>query len=306
MESMKMKYNVLITAVLMAFFMAGCGCGGNNGELVSIEVTPVVSSIEQGLTQQFTATGTYSDNTTQDLTTQVTWSSSSTTVATISNESSSQGLATSVQSGTTTITATSGSISGIATLTVVPILVTITVSPADQTIAQGATQQFTATGHYSDSTTQDITASVTWSSSAEAFATISDATGSKGLASGVAAGVTTIIASSGQLSGTAILTVTAPLPLVVLVSIKVTPENPIAHYNKTLQFTATGTYSDGSKQDITQSVIWSSSDVSIATISNAPGSKGLATTDHKYGTTIITATSGSISGSTSLLDPLGP
>ena len=54
----------------------------------------------------------------QDITTSVTWSSSDTTVATISNTAGSNGLVTSLATGTTTITALSGSISGSTLLTV--------------------------------------------------------------------------------------------------------------------------------------------------------------------------------------------
>jgi hypothetical protein len=56
----------------------------SSAELVSLSVTPANSSKTLGLTQQFTATGTYTNGTTQDLTTTVTWSSSATGVATIS------------------------------------------------------------------------------------------------------------------------------------------------------------------------------------------------------------------------------
>ncbi len=69
--------------------------------LNSIAVTPVNPSIPTGATQQFTATGNYSDGSTQNLTSQVTWTSSSTSVATIN----SAGLASGVAPGTTTITA---------------------------------------------------------------------------------------------------------------------------------------------------------------------------------------------------------
>ena len=51
--------------------------------LQSIAVTPANPSIAKGATQQFTATGTFSDNSTQNLTAQVTWASATTTVATI-------------------------------------------------------------------------------------------------------------------------------------------------------------------------------------------------------------------------------
>ena len=80
--------------------------------LDNIEVAPTNPSIVRGTLQQFTATGTFSDSTTQDLTTAVTWSSSSPGTATISNAAGSEGLASAVAIGTTTITATLGSVSG--------------------------------------------------------------------------------------------------------------------------------------------------------------------------------------------------
>jgi uncharacterized protein YjdB len=81
--------------------------------LTSITVTPSNSSIAVGTKQQFTATGTYSDNSTKNLTALVTWSSSSTSVATITTE----GNATMVAVGSTTITGASGTIAGTTTLT---------------------------------------------------------------------------------------------------------------------------------------------------------------------------------------------
>jgi hypothetical protein len=115
-----------------------------------------------------------------------------------------------VATGATTITATSGLIAGTAALTVTPaVLVSIEVSPLTASIAAGHTQQFTATGTYSDLSTVDLTNSVTWSSSVTATATIS----STGLATGVATGATTITATSGLIAGAAALTVTpAVLP----------------------------------------------------------------------------------------------
>jgi hypothetical protein len=84
--------------------------------LTSIAVTPANPAIAAGGTQQFTATGTYSDNSTQNLTTQASWSSSKTTVSTIN----SSGLASGVAGGSAIITATLGTISGSTTLTVQP------------------------------------------------------------------------------------------------------------------------------------------------------------------------------------------
>src|SRR5437773_757750 len=169
-----------------------------NATLVSIGVTPANPNLPQGLTGQFTATGTYSDNSTQDLTAQVAWSSSNTGVATIGSAS----VATRSGAGTTRITATLGRVSGSTTLTVTDAtLSTIAVTPTNPSIANGTTRQFTATGTYSDSTTQDLTTQVAWSSSAAGVATISNASGSKGLATSVAAGTTTITATLGGVSG---------------------------------------------------------------------------------------------------------
>jgi hypothetical protein len=41
--------------------------------LVSIEVSPATPSVANGLTRQFTATGLFTDNSTQNITTHVTW-----------------------------------------------------------------------------------------------------------------------------------------------------------------------------------------------------------------------------------------
>lgn len=264
--------------------------------LVSLAITPTNPSIATGSSRQFTATGTFSDDTTQDMTTAVIWSSSSTNVATISNATGSNGSAAAAGTGITTVTATSGSISGSTTLTVTPATLTsISVTPANQSIADGTTRQFTATGMYSDGTTQDLTTSVTWSSSSTNVATISNAGSSKGLATGVAAGSTTITASSGSITGSTSLTVTPA----TLTSISVTPANSSVAKGSTRQFTATGTYSDGSTQNLTSSVTWNSSNTGVATVSNAGSSKGLAT-GVAAGTATIRATSGSVSGNTSL------
>lgn len=85
--------------------------------LVSITVTPAAPSVSVGATQQFIATGTFSDNSTQVLQS-VIWSSSNASVAAISNDASNHGTALALASGTSTITASAGSISGSTVLSV--------------------------------------------------------------------------------------------------------------------------------------------------------------------------------------------
>ena len=256
--------------------------------VTSIAVTPANSTIAAGMTQQFTATGTLSNGTTQDVTSLVAWSSSNTGIATIS----AQGIASAVSVGSTTISAAFGGVTDTTTLTVQGPQ-SITVTPVNPSAATGSTLQFTAKGNFQDGSVRDLTTLVTWSSSKTGIATISNATGSQGLATAIATGSTVITATMGTVSGNTTLTVKT------LASIAVSPVNPIVGIGATLQFTATGTFSDGTSQDITSSVTWSSANSTIATISNASGSKGVAT-GNGFGTTTIKAAAGSISGSTQM------
>jgi CTP:molybdopterin cytidylyltransferase MocA len=274
-------------------------------QLVSIGVTPTSPSAPLGLTRAFTATGTYTDGTTQDVTGTVTWSSAATDIAAISNADGSRGLATSLATGSTTITATDPAtgIAGSTAFTVTAAqLVSIGVTPASPSVPLGLSQAFTATGTYTDGTTQDVTGTVTWSSAATDIAAISNADGSRGLATSLATGSTTITATDPAtaitgITGSTVLTVTSA----ALVSIAVTPANPSVITGQTQAFTATGTYTDSTTQDLTNSVTWSSSATAVATISNAAGTRGVATS-LATGSTTITATdpATSIAGSTLL------
>lgn len=241
--------------------------------LVTIEVSPNPVSIPIGETQQFAAAGTYSDGSSQDITAMASWSSSAPDVAAID----SFGLATAKKLGTATITAALSGIRGNSAVTVTQaVLVSIDVTPNPASIPAGKTQQFTATGRYSDGTSKDITAKAEWSSSAPDVADID----SSGLATAKKPGDATINARFSGVNGTSALTVTPA----VLVSLAVSPKKVAILFGKTLQFTATGTYSDGSKQDLTSKAHWSSSAPEVASVN----ASGLAVSK-KVGTTDITA-----------------
>ena len=98
-------------------------------------------------------------------------------------------------------------IPGTAVLTVTPaVLVAVVVTPPVASIGVGQSEQFTATGTYSDLSTKNLTSSVSWSSSTPGTATVS----ASGLATGVATGAVTITASDpgSLIPGIAVLTVT--------------------------------------------------------------------------------------------------
>jgi len=271
--------------------------------LTMISVSPPTPSIAVSGTQPFTATGTYSDGSTKNLTNSATWTSSNTADATIQTSGQAQpGVATGVAAGSVTITAAMSGKSGTAMLTITasaPTLATISVTPPTPSIAIAATQQFTATGTYSNGTVQVITSTVTWTSSNNSEATIQTAgRASPGLATGVSGGSVTITASLSGVNGTATLTITSSSA--TLVSIAVDPLDPSIAVGATQQFFATGTFSDGSTQDITTTSAWSSSNTADATVQTAgqpqPGlASGVST-----GSVTITASSSGKSGTTSL------
>lgn len=173
--------------------------------LTSISVTPVAPSIGAGLQQRFTAVGTFSDGSSENLASAL-WTSSALNVAAVSGDTTNPGVVASAAQGTATITASAAGASGLATLTVtVPTLVSITLSPSEDTLPLGATQQFTATGVYSDGSTQDLTSIATWSSSASVVTEIN----SSGVAAGLFQGTATIQASFGSVNASTTLTVAA-------------------------------------------------------------------------------------------------
>jgi hypothetical protein len=97
----------------------------------------------------------------------VIWTSSSPSVASVSNATGSAGIVSALGAGTTTITASVGTISATAQISVTPALVSITVSPANPSIALNSTQllQLTVTGNYSDGSSSNLTPYVNWTNS---------------------------------------------------------------------------------------------------------------------------------------------
>ncbi len=158
----------------------------------------------------------------------------------------------------------------------------------------------------------DTTVSLTWNSSTGAvsyniyrsttsgsgYAKIGNSTSTSYLDSGLTDGTTyyyvvTAVNSHSQESGFS--NQASAKPTAVLVSITVTPSNPTIAKNTTLAFTATGNYSDGTRQNLTTTAAWSSSSPSVATISAAGVATGVGA-----GSTTITAASGGVNGSTTL------
>ena len=167
---------------------------------------------------------------------------------------------------------------------VVSALSSLQLFPAGTTIANGSSQQFSVVGTFADGTQQDLTRSAGWSSSNQSVATI----GPDGIAVAASPGETTITAAIGPVTGSTNLTVSTA----TISSIAVAPANPVIAAGTTQDFQAVASLSDGTTQDVTTSVTWTSEETSTATIIENTGvASGVA-----KGQSRITATLGEKSG----------
>ncbi len=192
--------------------------------LQTIAVTPGNPSLAKGTNLALKATGTYSDGSTQDLTTQVGWSSSAGAV-TVSSAAGSQGVVTGASVGSATVSAasTTPSVTGSTSVTVTPAIVqSITVSPASVSLGLNATQQYTAAGTYSDNTVSDITSLVSWTSGNPTVVSIS----AGGLATVLATSSSAIPISASLTNGAGTLITSPPAWLSALSSLPISCPAP--------------------------------------------------------------------------------
>jgi hypothetical protein len=247
----------------------------------ALAIAPLTPSTPTGLTTQFSAIGTFSDATTQDLTFDVAWESSDPAVATIGNAPGDKGLASALDPGTTTISAAFGGQTQSTVMTVSnPALVSITIEPANASQLSLTSSEYIATGSFSDGTSSEISSQVAWTSTNSLVAEI-DAT--SGRVTTLAQGNASIRAALGDVSATTSLTVTGGN----LTGIQILPANPVlVHPTGTLEgavgttrrMTAMGSFSNGTQRDITEMVTWEALPAGFAEVSNNGVDQGLVST----------------------------
>jgi hypothetical protein len=280
---------------LMCLVLPIAGC--TNTQVNSISVAPTAQTLAVTQTVQLTATGTVSHgshpSSTENITDQVTWTSSTPAVATVT----SSGLVTAVSPGTATVSASlpglttasaSITVTGAGGTTTGATLTSLAIIPGTQSVTSPSqTSQFIAVGTTSTGATEDLTSVVIWSSSSTQVATIS----SGGLATGVGQGTTTITAiysnsNSTVVTATATFTVTGGTSE-ALTALTITPSTQaVSASGQQAQFIALGTSGNtGLEEDETNSVQWISS---IPTVASIGAKTGLAT-GVSVGTSAITA-----------------
>ena len=284
--------------LLIGLALPFVGC--SSSDVDSIAITPATQTLTAGQTAQFTATGTIGHgshpSTTEDVTTLVSWGSSTTAVATIN----SSGLATAVSAGTSTITASmpgfGGILSATAVLTVTSAgggtggdVVSISIIPGSQSVASpNQTSQFLAIGTTSSGATENVTGQAIWGSSNAQVATIT----STGLATGQSQGTTTITAILTNADKTVAAGVSTLTVLYgsseAITSLTIIPSGEaLSAEGQTSQLVAIGTSgSTGLQLDVTSSpqLTWGSSIPTIASVNTTGLVTGLS-----VGSTTITA-----------------
>ncbi|KPA19658.1 bacterial Ig-like domain, group 2 [Candidatus Magnetomorum sp. HK-1] len=240
------------------------------GELQSIEVKTDLLSTPKGMPIQLHALGTF-EKTSEiiDITNQVNWSSSNNSIATI--DSSQSGLLNSFATGEILVFAILDDVSNYIEVEIKsPILTGLRIVPQNPLLHPFHTQQFYAMGTFSDDSTRDITAEVTWASKNVMIATVGSISG---LVRAISEGKTQIIAEyEGKMASSDIMVNNG-----LLTDIQIYPDSESAiiakGFNK--KFHAIGVYSDETRQDITEQVFWESGHNEIAKVSNVPSLKGL-------------------------------
>jgi hypothetical protein len=195
-------------------------------KLVSITISPKSGALTIGGTQAFSATGIYSDNSTNNITGLVQWAG---------GDGSSF---TAKKGGTFTLTATYQGISGSATIIVKKLPTALVVSPAQKTIKINETASFTAKVTFNDGSAEDVTGKAGW-------APMNPFTGT-------AAGAYTITAGYENVSGSAAVTVQKTLK-----AVSVAPAERTIKISESASFTATAIFDDGSTYDVTGEATWS-------------------------------------------------
>lgn len=248
--------------------------------LSTISVSPATASVANGLTRQFTATANFSDGTSQNVTSGVTWSSSNTGTATIDT----LGLASAQNTGTTVITADYQSQTSTANLTVTDATVlSLTIEPDSITVEKGGKANITVMANFSDGTSDDVTSVATVTTDNAAIASINADNTIQAI--GVGSANVTAAFNSAQ---------SQPIPVTVtnatVSSITITPDPLSLAKGTSQQLTATAEFSDGTSRDITDDVAWSTANSNLVSVS----SSGLVRAIDVTAGTIITADSGDV------------
>ena len=245
----------------------------NNKSITAISVFPGDAVAIAGLTKQYRAVAVFSDDSVQDVTADVAWSSDNNAAATID----ARGVATAAGPGTAMLTAAFSGSSGSGQLRVLSATPSaFVIEPANAALKVGQVQQFNATLVLSTGEEIDISTEVTWATANFNVAVAANDPGNEGRVLATGPGATTVFAvvkaGAGQIVASAAVDVTEA----VVVSLQVSPQNlnvPVGSFGN---FQAVAFYDDGSFREVSRETSWLSSDTGVGVILSDGPNAGLA------------------------------
>ena len=267
-ENEKLRSILLLIALSYCLMCAACGTfsstiySSHTPTLKSIQISAASSTVPEGTFEALTVTGTYSDKSTADLTSKVTWTSSDSNVATVNAD----GGVTGVSLGNVTITASKDSLSSSISLTIGrAVLSRIYITPSKPSLPVNTTLQLVALGTFTDGTSREVNDLVNWSGSDNSKLIVS----ADGIVTSLSSGTVTVTAKASTITASVDVNVTTAR----LERLAILPYQPVTGIGVLQKFSALGTFDDNTTSELV-SVSWTSSDSSVATIT----SDGKATT----------------------------
>jgi uncharacterized protein YaiE (UPF0345 family) len=252
-----------------------------SSDLIQLVILPADASAPVGTTGNYTAIAYFEDGSTEDVTMQSVWSSSDTVVVSIVTDGTNAGFAEAKKPGTANISAKfMGVTKTVPAIVTAATLEKIIVGPFKTTVGLGTSVAYTAIGIYSDRSILLFDDEVSWSSADESVATVNE----EGIAFTTGVGATNITAAFSGISGGAAITVTAS----DFVGLQIIPGSVNAPIGTNGQLQLVAFYLDGNTAVVTADAVWSSSDISKATVQPDGTNAGLLTLLAK-GDVIITA-----------------
>ena len=248
--------------------------------LVSNLTITGANEVRMGDSINLTASATYDSSDVVDVSAEASWTSSEPATATVAS-----GVVTGVVPGSVDITASfSGADATAHPVTVFSGLKSLEVTPDSALLEVGDTQDLTATAHYDDGASEDVTTTASWTSSNGTVASVV-----AGKVTANASGSATIQASYTDSHGI------SQVDSAAITVGKVVDHTAITPSSKTFKVTDSAThfynrvyYTDGTNMDVTMSSDWTSSNTTVATVINSSSSTGLVS-PKAAGTTTITA-----------------
>ena len=258
------------------------------------------STLAVNTKKRLTVQGNYSNGTSQNLTHNASWQTASSLICSVSNLDNDSVSLTAHSSGLCTVSVSYADANSTAFFSISENQITdISITPTDINIANGSSLQLVASGVSADNSAQNLTHQVTWSTTSTNIKIDNN-----GLVSALQVGSGTVKATLLGISKEISINVNAA----TLESISISPDELIISETLSTQLTATGLFSDESTQDITQEVLWESSNQTSLHVSNSSSDIGLASA-LSVGESVITASIDGISqtiNATVNLDPTAP